>query len=415
MSQITPSPGGVIAMSTLGMNGRFGNQVLQYGFLQVYARRHRLCVQTPAWLGQSLFGFDDPPVAPALPLLIDDTDDAPFLDKLTRPVRNVDLYGYCQYHTRHFAPAEREVFRSLFTPAPHIGDPIDTAIERLREGGTLIAIHLRRGDYGQGRYFIAPSEWYLAWLRQNWSRWHRPVLYVASDAIDDVLPDFAEFQPRSESDLGVSRHDGFGYYPDFRVLSRADAVGVSNSTFSFAASMLNERASEFVRPVIQEQRLVPFDPWNAVPVLPGDGSPEPIASYEPLLAKLHDAYTEHGANPTEATEARLRQIRQLTANIWLGSSTGNLPILYLGTMGDVHRKLALSDVSSLPRDAADDAIVADAFARFANGIEGEWSLQYLLAAMLLCAPGELPLDHDLLKLPNWLVSDYVAWLRMVRS
>lgn len=415
MSDQSHPPQGAIAMSTLGMNGRFGNQVLQYGFLHVYAQRHGLTVQTPAWLGQSMFDLDDPLVTPSLPLLVDDASGGTLLDKLPRPVRNIDLYGYCQYHTSHFAPEERMLFRSLFTPTASLGTPIDSAIGRLRRGRTLIAIHLRRGDYGHGRYFIAPTSCYRAWLQENWDRWDRPLLYIASDAIDDVLPDFAEFGPVTERDLGIELPNEYGFYADFRVLSRADAVAISNSTFSFAACMLNDRTTAFVRPVLNERKLVPFDPWDAVPVLDGDGSPEEIQNYEPMLAQLHDARTEHAAAPTEATESRLREIRRLAAYIWIGAQTDTLAILYLGTMGAVHRKTALSEVATLPRDATDDSIVADAFERFHSGIDGEWSLQYLLATMLLCSPAELPIDHDLLKLPNWLVSDYIAWLRTVRG
>jgi len=53
---------------------------------------------------------------------------------------------------------------------------------------------------------------------------------------------------------------------DFYVLAHADAVAISNSSYSFMASLLNERARLFVRPCLNERGLVAFDPWDA-PVL----------------------------------------------------------------------------------------------------------------------------------------------------
>ncbi|MEH7178583.1 hypothetical protein [Neobacillus vireti] len=49
----------IITMSTLGVNGRFGNQLLQYGFLKIYAKVYNLEVLTPKWIGQYLFGQNE--------------------------------------------------------------------------------------------------------------------------------------------------------------------------------------------------------------------------------------------------------------------------------------------------------------------------------------------------------------------
>jgi len=43
---MTGSRGATVASSTLGAIGRFGNQVLQYGFLRLYAERHGLALET---------------------------------------------------------------------------------------------------------------------------------------------------------------------------------------------------------------------------------------------------------------------------------------------------------------------------------------------------------------------------------
>lgn len=46
----------VLAMSTLGRNGRFGNQVFQYAFLRIYAHRHGLEVRVPEWIDHAALG-----------------------------------------------------------------------------------------------------------------------------------------------------------------------------------------------------------------------------------------------------------------------------------------------------------------------------------------------------------------------
>jgi hypothetical protein len=47
-------------MWCLGRLGKFGNQLIQYAFLRIYAHRHGLGVETPRWVGQKIYGFSDP-------------------------------------------------------------------------------------------------------------------------------------------------------------------------------------------------------------------------------------------------------------------------------------------------------------------------------------------------------------------
>jgi hypothetical protein len=56
---------------------------------------------------------------------------------------------------------------------------------------------------------------------------------------------------------------GAEFLVDFFALCRADRLAISNSTFSFVASMLNEGAAECMRPDPKLQALVPYDPWDA--------------------------------------------------------------------------------------------------------------------------------------------------------
>src|SRR5882672_8535370 len=46
---------GRVQMRFLGINGRFGNQLLQYAFIRLYAMEHRLSAEFPDWIGRDLF------------------------------------------------------------------------------------------------------------------------------------------------------------------------------------------------------------------------------------------------------------------------------------------------------------------------------------------------------------------------
>jgi glycosyltransferase involved in cell wall biosynthesis len=257
----------VIAMATLGRNGRFANQIFQYAFLKIYAKQHELRVETPAWIGQYLFGHKDPPVSKVFPLIREGSDNvsAASLSDKKGEVENADIWGYFQFHTKYYAPY-KEYFRSLFNPVPAIESRLKVGYNRLlSRGNTIVALHLRRGDYGYDYFFIAPSEWYKKWLAGFWDTLKEPVLFIASDEPEAVVDDFKEYNPVTAKDLTVELPEA-PFYPDFYYLSRCDILAISNSSFSFAASLLNERCKSFVRPHLPGGKLIPFDPWNSEPI-----------------------------------------------------------------------------------------------------------------------------------------------------
>ncbi|HLJ21285.1 MAG TPA: alpha-1,2-fucosyltransferase [Stellaceae bacterium] len=254
---------GRTSMEMLGRMGRFGNQLFQYGFLRLYGYVHGLRVEVPDWIGRWVFDLDDP--YPEMPPL------RPFDEKLgkmggfLRPgalpsLANHDLRGYLQCHTSHFRPYQA-MFRDLFRPGSRLEPIVSRAIERLRGlGRTIVAVHLRRGDYTGGELFWpAPASWYLDWLRAIWPSLDAPVLYVASDD-PSIHREFSEFAPitaaAGESILGAEM------FPDFHILACADLLAISNSSFSVSAAMLNERGRAYVRPDPHLRRLVSFDPWS---------------------------------------------------------------------------------------------------------------------------------------------------------
>lgn len=133
------------------------------------------------------------------------------------------------------------------------------------KGNTIIGIHIRRGDFtkfiGHPRHWVAPTSWYVSWL----------VLFLASDDLDSVLPDFKAYDPVTSHDL-ISNFPNIGsfypdpsFYPDYFLLTQCDILAISNSTFSLTASMLSNSGKQFMRPDITKAKLVRYDPWNCKP------------------------------------------------------------------------------------------------------------------------------------------------------
>jgi tetratricopeptide (TPR) repeat protein len=262
-----------VTVSTLGNNGRFANQVLQYMFLRLYAELHGLEAQAPDWIGRPLFGAADPLPTGSFERVYEQGDlfcralagaeDAPLFD-------HHDLWGYFCYDTDYLAP-HRDRIRGFFRPVPALADICRRATDTLRQRGTtLVALHIRHGDFGAddsyGRYRRIPLQWYQDWLAAIWPSLDRPVLYLATDD-PSVRAAFADYRPATADDLGAPIA-GAEFFLDFFVLTEADWLGISNSTFGFVASLLNARAQAFARPDSRTGSLAPFDPWSAPVQLP---------------------------------------------------------------------------------------------------------------------------------------------------
>jgi FkbM family methyltransferase len=287
-----------ITMSGLGQVGRFGNQIFQYAFLRIYAREHHLRIETSAWIGQSLFGFDDPAISRTLPTFQENfrtnTLEEARVINAGYVLENINLLGHFQYPTAYFAK-HRDFFRTLFQPVPPLQDLIDRLEECLRfHGKTVLGIHIRVGDYRFCPSQFAPPHWYLEWLRGYWQTLESPILFLASDDLALVQHLFADYNPIVLSDLltlaNIDPQDmeivDLGFYLDFSLLSRCDLLAISNSSFSFAAAMLNDRSQIFMRPHIPTQKLISFDPWNDV-VCPIETVDAAMGDYSPSASVYH--------------------------------------------------------------------------------------------------------------------------------
>ncbi len=268
-----------VQMTTLGGNGRFGNQLLQYAFVKLYAEQHGLALEVPDWIGRDLFDRDDPLPTQPLPLVDESAVDLfGALHGRAAVLRNVNVRGYFAGLTAAWAGFEQR-FRALFSPGRRVRPLLDAAAARLRSRGrTVVAVHLRRGDFGYGRFWVAPAAWYLDWLAGVWPTLERPVLYVATDE-PAAAAAFRAFEPVCGAELACEL-PGAGYMLDHFVLGAADHLAIANSSFSFTAAMLNARGGMRVRPHPDRCALVPFDPWNAPVLLDPVVAPGAVAAAE---------------------------------------------------------------------------------------------------------------------------------------
>eukprot|EP00172_Hildenbrandia_rubra_P001854 Plantae.Rhodophyta-Hildenbrandia_rubra.ctg24694.p1 GENE.Plantae.Rhodophyta-Hildenbrandia_rubra.ctg24694~~Plantae.Rhodophyta-Hildenbrandia_rubra.ctg24694.p1 ORF type:complete len:586 (-),score=109.23 Plantae.Rhodophyta-Hildenbrandia_rubra.ctg24694:641-2398(-) len=300
----------VITMTGFGKLGRFGNQVLQYMFLKCYAKVNIVEeIQVPSWIGSSLFGLDDREVQRALPAATEfketkanSTFTTEFIDyieasnggKLVPEIGldalseeaqsmdfvNVDVWGWFQWHTSKYAPF-KSMIQSTFEPVKSLKSSMDKLFEekvKYYEGKrrTVVGIHIRRGDYkniaASSFGYCAPTSWYLEWLENIWDSLDNPVLMITSDEVNAVIGDFAKYNPITAENVGFDLPSEFkgrkaGFFPDWYGLTMCDVLGISNSTFSFTACMMNKVGNaRFYRPHYLE-RMTEFNPWNADPII----------------------------------------------------------------------------------------------------------------------------------------------------
>ena len=262
----------MVGCTSLGTMGRFANGLFQYIFIHTYARDMDYTPVHQIWSGDDIFNVKPGTVSP--PMLPNKVEESGFEFKDSsitgdpKPRPACDFSGFFQYQTRYYLP-HQEMIRDHLTFKGIYAKRCDQ-IRALFDAqpGPVITAHLRRGDFGTGLFFIAPEVWYLEWLSTLREEHPELSVYIASDDIDAVKSAFSDYPLLTEADLPKSElaHD---FATDFIALTQGDGIAISNSSFSFAASMLNTRAKIFVRPVLERERLESFDPWNSPVLLRG--------------------------------------------------------------------------------------------------------------------------------------------------
>lgn len=253
-----------LTSTTLGNRGRFAHNALEYVLMRLYAEKHGCRLETPDWVGGVYFDLDDPMPGRPLPswpfgrrvlnnLLTGASQDEPVINRDV--LSPLFLFDYkVEYRDR---------VRSWLRPRACWAPWIDPAVTALRAaGGTIVALHIRRGDFVQYGYPITQTQWYVDWLRALWPTLDRPVLFLASDDLPAVRSAFVDFNPLTLADIAPP-WPGLDYLQDFHVLTQADIVGISTSSgFSQLAARLNKRARLCVEPDAAAGSIKPFITWS---------------------------------------------------------------------------------------------------------------------------------------------------------
>jgi glycosyltransferase involved in cell wall biosynthesis len=269
-SQLDVEPRGHISMSVLVEGAGFANQLFRYACAKLYALRHGLTAAFPTWEGNQLFGMNDKScVGLSLPQVSFPgfaDDDRQLWEKDDPPI-NIDLVGYFQEIPECWR-RHRPLLRRLFQLPPQYLHAIDAWRHDVTDGGrrTLVAIHVRRGDYrnlqlNNAPWFrIVPEDWYLDWLRTIWPMLSQPILFVATDEPETIVPLFREFELLSASfySKATALPD---YVRDFEIMRRADYLAICNSSFSRMAAILAPDTQKCFLPSFRSQSFAPYEPW----------------------------------------------------------------------------------------------------------------------------------------------------------
>lgn len=248
-----------VALSTT--RGRFGNILYQYLFLKIYARKFGYRAEMTQWDGRSIFSEAANDAYPSypLPFCFDERPIEALFGK-GAPLKNVDLCAYLMLKGAEYAPY-RTYIRSILTPKPEIEIELQSWVRKVRAGcDSLVVMHLRLTDFLELFPNWSPTI-YCAWIRDTWPKLKNPRLYIATDDPPRVRELFADYAPiiGSPENLNLLMPS---YYPDFYMLTQADVLALSRSTFSTMGSLLNSRARMFVRPSATYDAVEEFDPWE---------------------------------------------------------------------------------------------------------------------------------------------------------
>ena len=207
-----------------------------------------------------------------------------------RPVpAEVDFWEYFQNPPASWRQ-HREFLRRLFTPTPAWREPVERWLHQHRPAGTtLVAIHIRRGDYRQYGaakpwFRLMPVEWYRQWLAQIWPTLENPVLFIATDERAAVVPMFADYAPLVADEIEAASPEPH-YLADFEILARADVLAICNSSFSRMAALLAEPAQRCYIPSPASESFEPYNPWAPDDFWRRFGAPTEITRRRSLLPR----------------------------------------------------------------------------------------------------------------------------------
>lgn len=261
----------ILTIRTLGNNGRFGNQILQYCFAKGLAREYGAELEVPdGWIGRKIFQIEDRGITKnnAIQTSIDDIPTQEQLDYLG----TIDLHGYYQYQEACDLYSITDLRHWLKFIGPCQQYIKEKAIASINQ--TTLVVHKRRGDYTQ------KPDMYCNISDQSFDK---IITQVRKDMPDNtVVKILTEENPTQVSYLDAA---GIGFMADFIEMMFANCLIRSNSTFSLTAGWYN-RTQNIWAPVVGEKTGWQDVEWvnNNSPVM---APPSIHAQFGTQLTDLH--------------------------------------------------------------------------------------------------------------------------------
>jgi FkbM family methyltransferase len=112
-------------------------------------------------------------------------------------------------------------------------------------------------------------------------------------------------------------------------------------------------------------------------------------------------------DPTaELVIADLRQIRKQISDLWVSVSEEQVEVLYRSDFGKGYKAMLASGFINEPLNATERDVFNSLVAELSKGFGKPKAVNYLLATMLFCRPGQLRVEDAKSCLPLWLLNDY---------
>lgn len=108
--------------------------------------------------------------------------------------------------------------------------------------------------------------------------------------------------------------------------------------------------------------------------------------------------------------AELHQLRKQIAEECLNISDEQITDMYVGLLGKTHKMLVNSSIKYESLTHEEQIFANDIVKSISEGFDQPKAIQHLLAAMLYYRADQLPLQHDLSRIPSWLIKDYLQFL-----
>jgi hypothetical protein len=257
--------------------GRFGNQFFQLLFFHILSENFNFNIKLPEWDNQFIFEnhyFDKPlenNTIYNLESIYKRSDDLEVIVNLITPLLkqspNVfDIVASFQYNTDKLYQFRNILFDKFIFSNSAL--KIQKEFINFKKNTNLISIHWREGDYNNFNnshpYFWKPD------INKLLSEIKKLVeisgketnLYLASDSPDFVMNFLQNENITVLTSKNFTNNENEFLIWDFIALVECDLLVASNSTFSIAASLLNNKAKIYSRSTSPTSEFCSFLPWR---------------------------------------------------------------------------------------------------------------------------------------------------------